>query len=100
MKKLFYHIFLPFSFLSATIINIPADYSTIQDGISASADLGIGLGRSFGPLSTSALITNGVGNEEKKSTAGLHTPTFNIDEEAMQIGSGLMAYLAIKELHN
>ena len=67
---------------------------------SASADLGIGLGRSFGPLSTSALITNGIGNEEKKSTAGLHTPTFNIDEEAMQIGSGLMVYLAIKELHN
>jgi len=38
MKKLFYHIFLPFSFLSATTINIPADYSTIQEGINASVD--------------------------------------------------------------
>ena len=38
MKKLFYHMFLPFSFLSATTINIPADYSTIQEGINASVD--------------------------------------------------------------
>ena len=34
---------------------------------SASADLGIGLGRSFGPLSTSALITNGVGYKKAES---------------------------------
>jgi metal-dependent amidase/aminoacylase/carboxypeptidase family protein len=28
----------------------------------------------------------------------VHTPTFNIDEEAIAIGSGLMAYLALEEL--
>ena len=38
MKRLFYHIYLPFAFLSATTINIPADYSTIQEGINASVD--------------------------------------------------------------
>ena len=38
MKKLFYHIYLLFAFLSATTINIPADYSTIQEGINASVD--------------------------------------------------------------
>ncbi len=31
-------------------------------------------------------------------SSGLHTPTFNIDEEALQTGVGMMAYLAIKEL--
>jgi hypothetical protein len=34
---------------------------------SASADLGIGLGRSFGPVSTSALITNGGGYKKAES---------------------------------
>ncbi len=40
----------------------------------------------------------GVGNEEKKITSGLHTPTFDIDEEALKTGAGLMAYLAMTEL--
>ena len=38
MKKLLYPFFLLFSFLSATTINIPSDYSTIQEGINASVD--------------------------------------------------------------
>lgn len=40
----------------------------------------------------------GVRNEEKGIISGVHTPTFNIDENALQIGSGLMAWLAINEL--
>ena len=36
-------------------------------GYSASADLGIGLGRSFGPVSTSVLITNGGGYKKAES---------------------------------
>ena len=40
----------------------------------------------------------GSGNIKKGITAGVHTPTFNIDEEALKIGSGLMAWLAITEL--
>lgn len=40
----------------------------------------------------------GVGNEEKGITSGLHTPTFDIDEEALEIGGGLMTWLAVKTL--
>jgi metal-dependent amidase/aminoacylase/carboxypeptidase family protein len=40
----------------------------------------------------------GVRNESKGIVSGVHTPTFNIDEDALQIGSGLMAWLAVKEL--
>jgi len=40
----------------------------------------------------------GVGNEEKGITSGLHTPTFDIDEEALEIGGGLMAWLAARTL--
>ena len=38
MKKLLYPFILLFSFLSATTINIPSDYTTIQEGIDASVD--------------------------------------------------------------
>ena len=38
----------------------------------------------------------GTANIEKGISAGLHTSRFNIDEEALKIGMGLMAYLAIK----
>ncbi len=41
----------------------------------------------------------GIRNEAKGITSGLHTPTFNIDETALEIGPGLMSYLAINELN-
>ncbi len=37
----------------------------------------------------------GVMNEEKKITSGVHTPTFNIDESAIEIGMGMMAWLGV-----
>ncbi|SHI94908.1 amidohydrolase [Arenibacter nanhaiticus] len=40
----------------------------------------------------------GVGNENKGITSGLHTPTFDIDEAALEIGGGLMAWLAVEAL--
>jgi amidohydrolase len=35
----------------------------------------------------------GVMNKEKGITSGVHTPTFNIDERAIEIGMGMMAWL-------
>ncbi|HUR11168.1 MAG TPA: M20 family metallopeptidase [Flavitalea sp.] len=35
----------------------------------------------------------GVMNEKKGITAGVHTPTFNVDESAIEIGMGMMAWL-------
>lgn len=42
----------------------------------------------------------GVGNPAKGITSSLHTATFNIDEEALTISSGLMSYIALKTLGN
>ncbi|MEP6951803.1 MAG: M20 family metallopeptidase [Ginsengibacter sp.] len=36
----------------------------------------------------------GVGNKEKNIISGVHTPTFNIDEAAIENGMGIMAWLA------
>jgi amidohydrolase len=35
----------------------------------------------------------GVGNVSKGITSGVHTPTFNIDESAIELGMGMMAWL-------
>lgn len=40
----------------------------------------------------------GVGNTSLGITSSLHTATFNIDENALTVSSGLMAYLAVKRL--
>jgi amidohydrolase len=37
----------------------------------------------------------GVGNKQKNITSGVHTPTFNIDETAIENGIGIMAWLAV-----
>lgn len=38
----------------------------------------------------------GVMNKEKGITSGVHTPTFNIDENAIEVGMGLMAWLGTR----
>jgi amidohydrolase len=40
----------------------------------------------------------GTRNEARGIVSGVHTPTFDIDESALEIGAGLMAWLAFKEL--
>jgi amidohydrolase len=40
----------------------------------------------------------GTRNEDQGITASVHTPTFNIDEDALETGMGLMAWVALSEL--
>lgn len=42
----------------------------------------------------------GTANASKGITSGVHTPTFNIDEKALETGMGLMAWIALKRLGN
>ena len=42
----------------------------------------------------------GTRNEERGIVSSVHTPTFDVDEKSLEIGAGLMAWLAIKELEN
>lgn len=41
----------------------------------------------------------GTANKAKGITSGVHTATFDIDEKALEIGAGLMAWLAVNELN-
>lgn len=42
----------------------------------------------------------GTRNEAKGITSYVHTPTFNIDENALELGTGMMSWLAIQALKN
>jgi amidohydrolase len=42
----------------------------------------------------------GTRNESKGIVSGVHTPTFDVDELALPIGAGLMAWLTINELNH
>lgn len=42
----------------------------------------------------------GTGNTEKNTNFSLHSPCFNIDEDALGLSTGLMAYCALKRLGN
>lgn len=54
----------------------------------------------YSQLASSCFYLLGTGNREKGITSSLHTPTFNIDEDALKISTGLMAYIAVKQLGN
>jgi amidohydrolase len=42
----------------------------------------------------------GTGNKEKDTYYSVHTPNFDIDEDALKVSTGLMAYVALKQLGN
>jgi amidohydrolase len=54
----------------------------------------------YSQLTPSCFYLLGVGNKEKGIISSLHTPTFNIDENALTISTGLMAYIGLRQLGN
>ncbi|KQM74883.1 N-acyl-L-amino acid amidohydrolase [Pedobacter sp. Leaf216] len=42
----------------------------------------------------------GTGNAAKDTQYSVHTPRFDVDEDALKISTGLMAYIALKQLGN
>ncbi|PWS27513.1 amidohydrolase [Pedobacter yonginense] len=42
----------------------------------------------------------GTGNTAKETQYSVHTPRFDVDEDALKISTGLMAYIALKQLGN
>jgi amidohydrolase len=54
----------------------------------------------YSQLVPAAFYRLGTNNSAKGITSYVHTPTFDIDEDALTIGPGLMAWMAIKELQD
>lgn len=54
----------------------------------------------YSQVKDSCFYRLGTGNAEKGTTYSVHHPNFDIDEDALKISTGLMAYMAIKQLGN
>jgi amidohydrolase len=54
----------------------------------------------YSQVTDSCLYLLGTGNREKGIVSSLHSPTFNIDENALALSTGLMAYVALRRLGN
>lgn len=52
----------------------------------------------YSQIVPAAFYRLGTRNDEKGITSYVHTPTFDIDEDALSVGPGLMAWMAIQEL--
>jgi amidohydrolase len=52
----------------------------------------------YSQLMPASFYRLGTRNEAKGITSYVHTPTFDIDEDALAIGPGLMAWMAVNEL--
>jgi len=54
----------------------------------------------YSQVADSCFYRLGTRNESRGITSSVHTPTFDVEEDAFKISTGLMAYLAVKQLGN
>jgi amidohydrolase len=54
----------------------------------------------YSQVADSCFYRLGTRNEKRGITSSVHTPTFDVEESALELSTGLMAYLAIKQLGN
>lgn len=54
----------------------------------------------YSQVSDACFYRLGTGNQERGITSSVHTPTFDVDEDALKLSTGLMTYIALKQLGN
>ena len=54
----------------------------------------------YSQVADSCFYRLGTRNESRGITSSVHTPTFDVEESALQLSTGLMAYLAVKQVGN
>ncbi|HWZ02067.1 MAG TPA: M20 family metallopeptidase [Mucilaginibacter sp.] len=54
----------------------------------------------YSQVADSCFYRLGTRNESRGITSSVHTPTFDVEEDAFKISTGLMAYMAVKQLGN
>jgi amidohydrolase len=54
----------------------------------------------YSQVADSCFYRLGTRNESRGITSSVHTPTFDVEEDAFKVSTGLMAYIALKQLGN
>jgi metal-dependent amidase/aminoacylase/carboxypeptidase family protein len=52
----------------------------------------------YSQVADSCFYRLGTRNEARGITSSVHTPTFDVEESRMELSTGLMAYIAVKQL--
>lgn len=74
------------------------EYVGIENVVNLDISLGAEDFSYYSQIIPASFYRLGTRNEAKGITSYVHTPTFDIDEDALAIGPGLMAWMAVKEL--
>lgn len=86
--------------LTKRIRHAAAEYLGTQNIVDIDLTLGSEDFAYYSHVIPASFYRMGTRNEQKKITSYVHTPTFDIDEDALKQGPGLMAWLAINELES
>lgn len=54
----------------------------------------------YSQVSDACFYRLGTGNTARGITSSVHTPTFDVDEDSLKLSTGLMTYIALKQLGN
>ncbi|NQV76154.1 MAG: amidohydrolase [Bacteroidetes bacterium] len=54
----------------------------------------------YSQVSDACFYRLGTGNVSRGITSSVHTPTFDVDEDSLRLSTGLMTYIALKQLGN
>jgi amidohydrolase len=54
----------------------------------------------YSQVSDACFYRLGTGNAERGINSSVHTPTFDVDEDSLKLSTGLMTYIALKQLGN
>jgi amidohydrolase len=84
--------------LTRRIRSAAQDYVGSENVVDIDITLGAEDFSYYSQLIPASFYRLGTKNEKKGITSYVHTPTFDIDEDALKIGPGLMAWMAIREL--
>ncbi len=80
--------------VTANARKLAEDYMGIDNVVDTELRMGAEDFAFYSQVIPACFFRLGTGNKAKGITAGVHTPLFDVDERALEIGAGTMAYLA------
>ncbi|WP_343304057.1 M20 family metallopeptidase [Chitinophaga niabensis] len=80
--------------VTATARTLAEEYMGVENVLDTELRMGAEDFSYYSQVIPACFFRLGTGNKARGITAGVHTPIFDIDENALEIGSGTMAYLA------
>lgn len=82
--------------VTATARTLAEEYMGVENVVDTELRMGAEDFSFYSQVIPACFFRLGTGNKARGITAGVHTPIFDIDENALEVGAGTMAYLATR----